>query len=126
MTSEYYLIVSYFSILILAIIIAILTYIWLRPSVNKTVELFKPERLSRIIKKIFPISLLFPILFGFFSTSYKTCDRSNYEDIIADKMYIIKKNQEQVSEIFLNGSIGIMVFGSIISIMLIKNRKNNS
>jgi len=131
MSNEKYLIISYFVVCGMALIVAFSAYLWLRPAVQGISQKLSAKQLARIIRKLFPLSLLFPVLLGFFSITYKNCEKDTYEKVIADRSYLVTKNQEQLSATFRNASVGIFVFGLLVFIVLIADdnqhrKKSNS
>ncbi len=129
MTNEEYLIVSYFVVAALSLLVVVATYLWLRPTIHNMSQKLSGKYLPRILRKALPLSVLFPALLGFFSVTFRGCKKDTYEEIIADRAYLVAKNQEQLSTIFSHVSIGIFVFGILVLGVLIAedylHRKRN-
>jgi hypothetical protein len=95
MSNEQYLILSYFFVGTLAILIALAIYAYLR---NPLTGLITNRNLAAVFKRLFPAGLVLPALAGFLSVSYHGCTK-NYAQIIADRSYLVAKNQEQISTV---------------------------
>jgi len=124
MANEQFLILSYIIIGLLSLGFAILTYIWLRDCFNCIMETI-PDRLSIILKKLFFIGILFPAMAGFFSVSFRSCSKQTYAKIIAERSYLIAKNQEQLSTSLTYIVIALLVWGIIVmgALMASRHRK---
>jgi len=114
MTNEDYLIISYFVVAGLAIVVSLATYLWLRPTIHNMSQKLSGKYLPRILRKTLPLSLLFAALLGFCSVTFRSCKADTYEKIIADRAYLVAKNQEQLSAIFSYVSVGILIFGLLV------------
>ena len=119
MTNEEYLVVSYFVVGAFAVLVALATYLWLRPTIHKMTQKLSGKHLPRILKKVLPLSLFFSALLGFCSVTFRSCSKDTYEKIIADRAYLVAKNQEQLSATFFHLSVGILVFGLLVLGVLI-------
>ena len=100
MTNERYLIVSYFTLAVLAIAFACATWLYLRRSFGGITQTLSTGYLSRILKVMFPAGLFLPAFLGFISVSYHGCGKS-YEEIVKERSFLIQKNQQQISSILL-------------------------
>lgn len=114
MTNEEYLIVSYFVVGVLAVVVSLSAYLWLRPTMHNMSQKLSGKYLPRILRKTLPVSLLFPALIGFCSVTFRSCEKDTYEKIIAERAYLVAKNQEQLSATFYHASVGIFVFGLLV------------
>lgn len=121
MTNEEYLIVSYFLVGAVAIVVVSVAYLWLRPTVHELARNLSGRHLPRILRKVLPLSLLFPALLGFFSVTFKSCNKETYEEIVSDRAYLVEKNQEQLSTTLSYVSGGIIVLGLFVLGALIVN-----
>jgi hypothetical protein len=120
MTNERYLIVSYFLIAALSVGLGILVYLYLRRPFNIVSDSARGKRLPSILKKLFPIGLLFPAVLGFTSVAYRGCvDHRTYESIVQDRSYLIHKNQEQVSSALLY-ILGAVLFWDVIVVVTLR------
>lgn len=96
MSNEQYLIVSYFTVGLLVLGIACLTYLLLRRSFIETTKNLPQKRFSYILKRAFPLCIIFTALAGFLSVSFRSCEKDTYNKIIEDRAYLVLKNQEQL------------------------------
>jgi hypothetical protein len=118
MSNEQYLIVSYFFVGGLSIVIAVAAYAYLRRPLAGLASAFSNRHLASVLKKLFPAGLMLPALAGFFSVSYYSCQHESYESIIADRSYLVGKNQEQLSAICFFLMLAILVWGIIVLLSL--------
>ena len=122
MSNEQYLIVSYFFVGVLSILIAIAVYIFLRSPLGGLASSFPNKNFASVLKKLFPAGLVLPALAGFLSVSYRTCDES-YQSIIADRSYLIDKNQQQISATCLFLVLAILAWGVVVLLSLVTQPK---
>ena len=113
MANEQFLIVSYIIIGLISLGLAILTFVLLRDSFNGIMNVL-PERLSIILKKLFFIGIVFPAMAGFFSVSFRSCSKQTYAKIIAERSYLIAKNQEQLSTSMTYIAIALLAWGIVV------------
>lgn len=118
MSNEQYLIVSYFTIGLVAFLLALATYYLFRKSIMTLSDNFR-SKLSVVIRRFFLIGIVLPALFGFFSVSFRSCSESNYTKIIADRSYLVAKNQEQLASALFYLVIALLIWGLIVAVMLI-------
>ena len=121
MSNEEYLITSYFVVGAFSIVVASLTYLWLRPTIHDLSQKLSGKYLSRILKKTLPLSLFFPALLGFCSVTFRSCSKDTYKEIIADRAYLVAKNQEQLSMTLFYVSVGVIILGLFVFGVLIVN-----
>jgi hypothetical protein len=65
---------------------------------------------------LFLVGIILPALFGFFSVTFRSCNKETYEAIIADQAYLLAKSQEQLSAALAHIAIALLVWGLIVSI----------
>jgi uncharacterized membrane protein YwzB len=118
MTNERYLIVSYFLCAILAFVLGTLTYLFLRRPFSGVADAASGKHLPSILKRLFPLGLMFPALLGFVSVSYWSCQRATYEEIVQSRRYLVEKNQQQISSILLALVVAVIVWDAIILLVL--------
>ncbi|OGP54625.1 MAG: hypothetical protein A2Y65_03480 [Deltaproteobacteria bacterium RBG_13_52_11] len=116
MGNEQYLIVSYFVVGAGCLGLAVATYALLRRSFGALSAIAPGGRLGRILRRLFLIGIILPALFGFFSVTFRGCDRDTYEAIIKDQAYLMAKNQEQLGAALSYVAIALLVWGLIVSI----------
>jgi len=122
MTNEEYLITSYFAVGIICIGLSVLIYALLKDSFEKTVSSCSGTKLPIILKKLFFIGILFPALMGFFSVSYRDC-KGSYKSIIADKTYLIIKNQAQLSAATWYLVFALVIWSFVVALILMIRKK---
>jgi len=122
MTNEEYLITSYFAVGMICIGLSVLIYALLKDSFGKTVSSYSGTKLPIILKRMFFIGILFPALIGFFSVSYRDC-KGSYKSIIADKAYLVQKNQAQLSASTLYLVIALVIWCLVVALILMIQKK---
>lgn len=123
MNNEQYLILSYFVVGAMSILLAVTTYTLLRHSFNSLSKSVPGGRLGIILRKIFLLGVVFPALAGFFSVTYRSCDKTTYTEIIADRSYLVAKNQEQLETALLYICISLLVWGLLVIVGFITRGK---
>jgi hypothetical protein len=124
MTNERYLIASYFWLAALSVGLGILGYLYLRRPFNVVADSAQGKRLRSILKRLFPIGLLFPAVMGFASATYFGCgDHTTYEQIVQDRSYLIQKNQAQISSALLY-ILGAVLFWDVIVLLTLRYAQN--
>lgn len=123
MNNEQYLIVSYFSVGLICLVLAIVTYLWLRRSFISTVSCVSTPYFSMILKKLFLIGIVLPAFLGFFSVTFHSCSIDTYEKIIAERAYLIAKNQEQLSSSLHYIIIALFAWGFIVACAILFIKK---
>ena len=124
MTNEQYLVVSYFTVGLLSLGFALATYLLLRHSFIAITQAVG-GKLSIILRRLFFIGIILPALFGFFSVSFRSCSKETYVQIIADRSYLVVKNQEQLSTSLSHIVVALLLWGLIIlgAFIINKNHK---
>lgn len=123
MTNEQYLVVSYFTVGLLSFAFALATYLLLRHSFIGVTQAVR-GKLSIILRRLFFIGIILPALVGFFSVSFRSCSKETYVQIIADRSYLVAKNQEQLSTSLSYIVIALLLWGLIILGAFIINRNH--
>jgi len=125
MTNEQYLIVFYFAAGLLSLGSALATYLWLHRSFVGVVRVIPSGHFARILRKLFSPGIILPALFGFFSVSFRSCEKDTYEKIIADRAYLVAKNQEQISASLSHIVVALLVWGFIVlgALFIIKRHR---
>jgi len=126
MTNEQYLIASYFTVGAICAALAVAVYLFLKNSFIGVIRHIPFQQLFRILKRLFLIGILFPALFGFFSVTFRSCSKDTYEEIIADRDYLIERNKEQLSTSANHIVAALFVWGVIAgsAVYLSRSRKN--
>jgi hypothetical protein len=123
MSNEQYLIVSYFFVGALAIVIAMAAYAYLRRPLAGLARAFPNLHLASVLKKLFPAGLVLPALAGFLSVSYRSCQHESYESIVADRSYLVGKNQQQLSAICSFLVLAVLGWGIVVLLSLVTQPK---
>ena len=123
MNNEQYLVVSYFSVGLMCLVLAIVAYLWLRRSFISTVSCVSSPYFPRILKKLFLIGIVLPAFFGFFSVTFRSCSIDTYEKIIAERVYLIAKNQEQLSSSLNYIIVALFAWGFIVACTILFIKK---
>jgi hypothetical protein len=124
MTNDRYLIVSYFAVAALAIAIAGATWLYLRRSFGGITRALSAGNLSQILKVMFPAGLILPAFLGFITVSYRGCGKS-YEEIVKERSYLVRINQEQISSILLWTAAALLFWDLVILFALRFARTSN-
>jgi len=119
MTNERYLIVSYFFCAALSVALGTVVYLFLRRPFADIADATSRNHLRSILKRLFPIGLLFPAVLGFVSVSYQSCGRRTYEKIVESRRYLVEKNQEQISSIFLSILAAVLLW-NVVALFVVK------
>ena len=117
MNNEQFLILSYFIVGALVIAIGLTAHTYLRGPLAGITRTFRNSYLGLILRRLFPVGLVLPALAGFLSVNYHACDR-NYAKIIAERSYLVEKNQEQISTACLFLLVALFAWGVIVLISL--------
>jgi hypothetical protein len=123
MSNEQYLIVSYFFVCGLAMATAVAAYAYLRRPLAGLARAFPSRHLASVLKKLFPAGLVLPALAGFLSVSYRSCQHESYQSIIADRSYLVGKNQEQLSAICSFLILAVLGWGIVVLLSLVTQPK---
>ena len=127
MTSDTYLVVSYVVGAALSIALGTLVYLFLRRPFAVVADAAPRKNLRSILKRLFPIGLLFPALLGFVSVSYQSCNRQTYAKIVESRSYLVQKNQEQISSTLLSIAVAVLVWDVVILLVTkLAQRESNS
>jgi hypothetical protein len=119
MTNERYLIVSYFFCAALSVALGTLVYLFLRRPFAHIADATSRNHVRSMLKRLFPIGLLFPAVLGFVSVSYQSCGRRTYEKIVESRRYLVEKNQEQISSIFLSILVAVLLW-NVVALFVVK------
>lgn len=115
MTNENYLIVSYFVVALVCLALSIATYILLRRSFAAIIATAPGGRLGNILRTLFLIGIILPAMAGFFSVSFRSCEKESYQSIIEDRSYLVAKNQEQLHASLSYIVIALLVWGALVA-----------
>lgn len=124
MTNEQFLIVSYFLVAGVSLLIGLGTYVWLRAPLRELATTLPWENIRALLKRLFPVGLLFPALLGFISVNYRGCPAKEYDQIVADRSYMIGKSREQIGASFTHVVWAIAAWCLIIAVLMGVSRKD--
>ncbi len=113
MTNEHYLIASYFVVAAACMAVSFAVYTLLRRSFAAMTTVVPGGRLGNLLQRLFFIGIVLPGLAGFLSVTFYSCDKPTYQKIIADRPYLVAKNQEQLSASFSYIVIALLIWGFI-------------
>ena len=127
MTNDTYLVLSYVICAFLSIALGTLVYLFLRRPFAVVADATPQKHLHSVLKRLFPIGLLFPALLGFVSVSYKSCGRQTYAKIVESRSYLVQKNQEQISSTLLSIAVAVLIWDAVVLLLTkLAQRESNS
>ena len=116
MDNKTYLNISYFVVILICLGVAWVAYLRLRRPVEGIANALPRQNLGSFIKRAFPLSILLFVLSACLSVSYPGgCNPKPYDKIVADRAYIISKNEEQISASLHAVAIGALLWTGIIA-----------
>ena len=126
MTNEQYLVVSYFCVAILCLAMGLLAYLWLKAPFHAMARALPWKAFGELLVRIFPLGIVLPALMGFVTVSYIGCDTKDYERVIAQRSYLVSKNQEQISASLIHVLWAVFAWCALIAILLTVKRQLDS
>lgn len=126
MTNEQYLIVSYFCIAILSLAMGLLAYLWLKAPFHLMAKALPWKAFGELLVRLFPLGVVLPALMGFVTVSYIGCDTKDYERVIAQRSYLVSKNQDQISASLTHIAWAVFAWCAFIAILLAVKRRLDS
>lgn len=123
MTNEQYLIVSYFVVAAVSLLIGLGVYLRLRDSLKETAAALPWKAARELVTRLFPAGILLPALLGFVSVSYKGCGHEEYEKVVADRSYLITRNEAQIGATLTHLMWAIFAWCALIALLLILKRR---
>jgi hypothetical protein len=115
-TNAQYLVLSYFAVGAACLLLALATYALLRRSLADLNRAVPGDRLDLLFRRIFPLGIILPALAGFFSVTFRSCGKDTYEKIIADRSYLVAKNQEQLGTSFMCVALVLLIWALLVSV----------
>jgi hypothetical protein len=116
MTNEQYLVVSYFAAGAGSVALAGATYALLRRSFAGVAAVPAGGAFGRILRPLFLPGLLLPALAGFLGVAFKSCTRDTYAEVVADRAYLVSRNQAQVQAALSRLWLALLVWGLIVTL----------
>jgi len=124
MSNEQFLILTFILGACLALGLGLATYAWLRRPFLEIVASLRSPRLESIIRKLFPVTKLLAALLGFVSVSYYgSCPSRSYVAIVADRRYVVAKNQEQMATALGYLVLAVLLWGLLLTVILRVTRR---
>lgn len=123
MSNEQFLIYSYFIVGGFVTAIGLAVYAYLCRPFDGITRKFRNSKLGVILHRLFPVGIVLPALAGFLSVNYKGCSL-DYADVIADRSYLVRMNQEQIWRACLFLVLALLVWGVIVLIGLATQKKD--
>ena len=117
MNNEQYLLLSYFVVGAASVLLALATYAMLRRSLAGVSQAIG-GRLGSIFRRLFLLGILLPAMFGFFSVTFRGCGRNTYDKIVAERSYLVEKNQEQLKSTMIYTAVALLVWALLVSVGL--------
>jgi len=123
MTNEQYLVVSYLCVAVISVVIGLAAYLWLRGPFDRLASALPWRALRGLLARLFPLGILLPAVLGFVSVSYRGCNKQEYEKIIADRSYLVSKNQDQISASLIHVMWAVFAWCVLVCILLAVKRR---
>lgn len=123
MNNEQFLILSYFLVGALVLAIALAMHAYLRRPLAGIARAIPNRPLGLILRRLLALGLLLPALAGFLSVDYYSC-KGSYAQIIADRSFLIEKNQEQISTACFFLMIALLAWGVVVLLSLAKSTRS--
>lgn len=122
MANDTYLVISYAVALSIVVATARACIGVLRGSFSRLTHRAANVRFARLLQTCFPLGLMLPALTGFLSVSFVSCSRSSYGEIVADRAYLVQKNQEQLLT-SLYCLLGALAVWSLIAVVVLAHER---
>ena len=114
MTSEQYLIVSYFTAVACGVLAAVVTVLALRKGLAEAVATVMAP-LGRVLRRVLPVWLILVVLCGFLSVSYMDCDHHDYEGVVADRPHLVATTHTQASRMAAYLGVGLLAYTVVVA-----------
>jgi hypothetical protein len=115
-TNEQYLVVSYFLVGVACLALGLATFALFRRCFEAVTKAVPGGKFGLILRKLFLAGVVLPALAGFFSVTFRSCEKHTYNAIVADRSYLIAKNQEQLGTCMLYICVALLVWALLVSI----------
>jgi hypothetical protein len=119
MSNERFLILSFILGGCLTLALGMGTYWWLRRPFLEMVATLRSPRLGSIVRKLLPVTKVLAALLGFVSVSYYgSCPSRSYVAIVADRGYVVARNQEQIAAALGYLVLAVLLWGLVLTVIL--------
>ena len=125
MSNEKYLIVSYFAVGAACLGLGFLTFGLLRASFGALTRAAPGGRLGHVLRRLFLLGIVLPAMLGFLSVSFRSCSKQTYPAIVADRSYLVAKNQEQLKAGLSHIAVALLAWGVIVAMAMAATEKRN-
>jgi len=125
MTNEQYLVVSYFCVAAVSLAMGFAAYAWLRRPLREFASALPWKGVRGLLLRLFPAGIVLPALLGFVSVSYRGCNIQDYNKIIANREYLVAKNQEQISSTSVHVVWAVFAWCALLAILLAVKRRQD-
>jgi len=115
-TNEQYLHVSYFAAAVGGVALATLTAAMLAHPHRQATQGQLLPKLGRFLRRAFSPWLILTVLLGFMSVSYMEC--RTYDQVVADRSYLVDKTQQQIHRMALSLAIALMAYAAVLLLFL--------
>jgi hypothetical protein len=126
MTNEQYLIVSYFSAGLLALVLGIVTYLWLRGCFNGITRALPSKPAGTFLRRLLAPGLILPALAGFLAVTFYDCNKKTYRDVVSDRDYLEAKTRELIRAPLRYIVIALFVWGIIVLLALLAAKRQKT
>ena len=123
MSNERFLQIAYFVVLFGSLLLGWLTYALLRRQFFGVCDGPPRSRLATIVRRFFLIGLVGPLVLGFCSVSYFSCNITTYEQIIKDRAYLIQVSQAQLQAALEYTIIAVLLWCLMVFALLLTSGK---
>jgi len=126
MTNEQYLIVSYFSAGLLALVLGIVTYLWLRRSFTDITRCLPSRWAGSFLRRLLAPGLILPALAGFLAVTFYDCHKKTYRDVVSDRDYLESKTLEMIRAPLNYIVVALFVWGIIVLLALLAAKRQKT
>jgi hypothetical protein len=125
MTNEQYLIASYFAVAGISLALGFGAYLWLKVPLHAVARALPWKAVRELLVRLFPMGILLPALMGFISVRYIGCAADDYQHVIAERSYLVGKNQEQLSASLTYVIGAVCAWCVLVAILLAVKRRSD-
>jgi hypothetical protein len=124
MRNETFLIFSYFLFALICLGLGLAAYLRLRRPFDRVIGALPRRAWAGVLERSFPLSTLLFACSAFLSVRYTGgCAGVPYEYVVADRAYMIAKNQEQVSQTLSSLAVNVFLWAAILILTLLIIRR---